>query len=184
MKVAEIRLDEGERCERCLWQIKRAERVAAVGEGRRRTAAKDIRRAPQQEFDLHFLDSATTHIDYRSHPYQMHPVINGFSHGLKIARQLSIFAPVYALVPPFRIPRLCKRKIRTPNGVRIFVYRLQKVRRPKSIDHPPRFFHHSSVSAFDSFTAFTNLGSSLTQSNHSHPESRVNKLYRKGGFCI
>ena len=38
----------GERCDRCLWQIKGAERVAVVGEGQRRNA-EDIRRAPQQE---------------------------------------------------------------------------------------------------------------------------------------
>ena len=40
---------------------------------------------------------------------------HGFSHGLKIARPLSIFAPVYALVPPFRIPShpLPKRKDHT-----------------------------------------------------------------------
>jgi len=42
-------LGEGERRERCQWQIQRPERVAGVGEGRRRTVAKDIRRAPQQE---------------------------------------------------------------------------------------------------------------------------------------
>ena len=29
---------------------------------------------------------------------------HGFSHGLKIARPLSIFTPVCGLVPPFRIP--------------------------------------------------------------------------------
>ena len=28
---------------------------------------------------------------------------DGLSHGLKIARQLSIFAPVCGLVPPFRV---------------------------------------------------------------------------------
>ena len=39
----------GERWERRRWRMKRPERVAAVGEGRRRTVAKDIRRAPQQE---------------------------------------------------------------------------------------------------------------------------------------
>ena len=40
---------EGERAERCRWQDKRGERVAAVGEGRSRSAGKDIHRAPQQE---------------------------------------------------------------------------------------------------------------------------------------
>ena len=34
---------------------------------------------------------------------RMRLAINGFSHGLKIARPLSIFTPVRALVPPFRI---------------------------------------------------------------------------------
>ena len=33
---------------------------------------------------------------------------DGLSHGLKIARQLSIFTPVCALVPPFRVPSLHK----------------------------------------------------------------------------
>ena len=42
-------LTRGERWERCLGQMKRPERVAAVGEGRRRFVAKDIRRVPQQE---------------------------------------------------------------------------------------------------------------------------------------
>ena len=37
-----------ERWERCRWQMKRPERVAAVGEGRRGSVPKDIRRAPQQ----------------------------------------------------------------------------------------------------------------------------------------
>ena len=36
-------------------------------------------------------------------PIRAHSQGHGFSHGLKIARQLSIFAPVYALVPSFRI---------------------------------------------------------------------------------
>jgi hypothetical protein len=31
-------------------------------------------------------------------------VANGLSHGLKIARQLSIFTPVCGLVPPFQVP--------------------------------------------------------------------------------
>ncbi len=34
--------------ERCQWQMKRPERVAAVDEGRRLLKAEDIRRAPQQ----------------------------------------------------------------------------------------------------------------------------------------
>ena len=47
--VDDNRAGDGERWERCRWQIKRPERVAAVGEGRRRMVAEDIRRAPQQE---------------------------------------------------------------------------------------------------------------------------------------
>ena len=39
----------GERWERCLWQSKRPERVAGVGEGRRCAVTEDIHRAPQQE---------------------------------------------------------------------------------------------------------------------------------------
>ena len=33
----------------------------------------------------------------------MRPSIKGLSHGLKIARQLSIFTPACGLVPPFRV---------------------------------------------------------------------------------
>ena len=44
---------DGERWERRLWRIQRPERVAAVGEGRRRPIAEDIRRAPQQETGGH-----------------------------------------------------------------------------------------------------------------------------------
>ena len=76
MKVSEIRLDEG--------------------------------------FDLHFcpLDknkgvaSFALYCDpywLQSTSIRMRLPTNGFSHGLKIARQLSIFAPVYTPVPPFRI---------------------------------------------------------------------------------
>jgi len=38
------------------------------------------------------------------HPYRMRLQFEGLSHGLKIARPLSIFTPVCALVPPFRVP--------------------------------------------------------------------------------
>ena len=38
----------GERGKRRRWRMKRPERVAGVGEGRRHIVAKDIRRAPQQ----------------------------------------------------------------------------------------------------------------------------------------
>ena len=43
-------------------------------------------------------------MDIRSRSYGSRPDIHGLSHGLKIARQLSIFTPVCGLVPPFRIP--------------------------------------------------------------------------------
>ena len=35
--------------------------------------------------------------------YRLLSAAHGLSHGLKIARQLSIFAPVCALVPPFQV---------------------------------------------------------------------------------
>ena len=47
--VDDHRAGDGERWERRQWREERPERVAAVGEGRRRTDAEDIRRAPQQE---------------------------------------------------------------------------------------------------------------------------------------
>ena len=47
--------------------------------------------------------------DFRPHRHWMHPKSKGLSHGLKIARQLSIFAPVYGLVPPFRVPWRIKK---------------------------------------------------------------------------
>ena len=48
---------------------------------------------------------ATTQIDHCQRSYGSPSVANGLSHGLKIARQLSIFTPVCGLVPPFRIPQ-------------------------------------------------------------------------------
>ena len=55
------------------------------------------------------------------HPIRDANFSNGLSHGLKIARQLSIFTPVCALVSPFRVPR-CMQKIAIPNGMTIFWY--------------------------------------------------------------
>ena len=43
-------------------------------------------------------------------PIRVRSQVHGFSHGLKIARQLSIFTPVCALVPAFRIPAQTKKK--------------------------------------------------------------------------
>ena len=48
-------------------------------------------------------------------PYWLRLRFHGISHGLKIARPLSIFAPVCALVPPFRFP-ICEKKEKHPNG--------------------------------------------------------------------
>ncbi|MBE6982023.1 MAG: hypothetical protein E7437_06885 [Ruminococcaceae bacterium] len=43
--------------------------------------------------------------EFQSTPARgVRPEIHGLSHGLKIARQLSIFTPVCALVPPFQVP--------------------------------------------------------------------------------
>jgi len=44
------------------------------------------------------------------HPYRMHSAVHGLSHGLKIARPLSIFTPVCAPVPPFQVPPGPKEK--------------------------------------------------------------------------
>ena len=41
-------------------------------------------------------------IEESQHPLRDGSFFYGLSHGLKIARQLSIFTPVFALVPPFR----------------------------------------------------------------------------------
>jgi len=43
-------------------------------------------------------------IDFSLHPQGVQSEIYGLSHGLKIARQLSIFTPVCGLVPPFQVP--------------------------------------------------------------------------------
>ncbi|MBE6920835.1 MAG: hypothetical protein E7468_04645 [Ruminococcaceae bacterium] len=46
------------------------------------------------------------------HPYRMPLAGYGLFHGLKIARQLSIFTPVCALVPPFRVlPNKIKKEM-------------------------------------------------------------------------
>ena len=50
------------------------------------------------------LDALLCVIEENQHPYGMPSFFYGLSHGLKIARQLSIFTPVCALVPPFRVP--------------------------------------------------------------------------------
>ncbi len=49
-------------------------------------------------------------IEESQHPLQDASFSYGLSHGLKIARQLSIFAPVCALVSPFRVPLVAKNK--------------------------------------------------------------------------
>jgi len=54
-------------------------------------------------------------MDIRPHPYWVRSDVHGLSHGLKIARQLSIFTPVCALVPPFQV-RVSAKKT-TPFGV-------------------------------------------------------------------
>ena len=41
-------------------------------------------------------------MDNSQQSYGLPSVVHGLSHGLKIARQLSIFTPVYGLVPPFQ----------------------------------------------------------------------------------
>ena len=56
---------------------------------------------------------------FSSTSVRMRPQTKGLSHGLKIARLLSIFTPVCALVSPFRVPR----EIKNPDahtGIRIF----------------------------------------------------------------
>ena len=66
-------------------------------------------------------------IEESQHPYGMPSFFYGLSHGLKIARPLSIFTPVCALVPPFRVPFFrCTKKeeafsllfFGTPEGTR------------------------------------------------------------------
>ncbi len=54
---------------------------------------------------------------------------DGLSHGLKIARQLSIFAPVCGLVPPFRVPRGIKNS-RYPDGYLEFLVRRKGLEPP------------------------------------------------------
>ena len=41
-------MSKGERGKRCLWQMQRPERVAAVGKTQARTAGRRVCRAPQQ----------------------------------------------------------------------------------------------------------------------------------------
>ena len=47
-------------------------------------------------------NSSENKIEESQHPLRDASFFYGLSHGLKIARQLSIFTPVCALVPPFR----------------------------------------------------------------------------------
>ena len=50
---------------------------------------------------------------------------HGFSHGLKIARPLSIFAPVRALVPPFRIPNPMRKNTQPRKWLGVFWQRMR-----------------------------------------------------------
>ena len=49
--------------------------------------------------DVRFRDM----IDNRQQSCRLPSVINGLSHGLKIAQRFAIFTPVCALVPPFQV---------------------------------------------------------------------------------
>ena len=57
-------------------------------------------------------------IDNCQQSYGLPSVADGLSHGLKIARPLSIFAPVCGLVPPFQVR--AHQKSPTPKGVGLF----------------------------------------------------------------
>ena len=64
---------------------------------------------------LYTLDVASTNITQQlmghcQQSYRLPSMTHGLSHGLKIARQLSIFAPVGALVPPFQVLRRISEK--------------------------------------------------------------------------
>ena len=48
-------------------------------------------------------------MDNSQQSYGLPSVVHGLSHGLKIARQLSIFAPVCGLVPPFQVRAQSKK---------------------------------------------------------------------------
>ena len=61
----------------------------------------------------------TSVIGFNPHPYRMRLEINGFSHGLKSVHR-TLFAPVCALVPAFRIP-LDVKIIPTPDVVGIIL---------------------------------------------------------------
>ena len=65
-----------------------------------------------------------TIIKESQHPYGMSSFFYGLSHGLKIARSRSIFAPVCALVPPFRVPSRAKHEIKEeiPFGISSFIW--------------------------------------------------------------
>ena len=73
-----------------------------------------------------FLTLHKTNVEESQHPFQGVSFFYGLSHGLKIARPLSILAPVYALVPLFRVPLTAKNKreqklsliFGTPEGTR------------------------------------------------------------------
>ena len=79
---------------------------------------------------------ATTKMEQCQQPYRLPSLLHGLSHGLKIARQLSIFAPVCALVPPFRVHPSYKKFQRpiwvsgifgTPKGTRLHFRQMRKL---------------------------------------------------------
>ena len=59
-------------------------------------------------------------MDSRQQSYGLPSAVHGLSHGLKIARQLSIFTPVCALVSAFQV--LCmQRKTAIANAIAVFL---------------------------------------------------------------
>jgi len=64
----------------------------------------DLHFLPVTKKTMNYLFSTTaTQIDYCPQTYRLYPVINGISHGLKSVHR-TLFAPAFALVPPFRFP--------------------------------------------------------------------------------
>ena len=91
---------------------------------------------------LALTNASTTPIDCCSHPYRVRPAINGFSHGLKSVPR-TLFAPVCALVPPFRIhPYPLPMKKTTPKGV-VFHWQRMRDSNPRKRSQSPVCYRYT-----------------------------------------
>ena len=117
-------------------------------------------------------NSSENKIEESQHPLRDASFFYGLSHGLKIARQLSIFTPVCALVPPFRVPR-CIKNSRHPNGYLEFLVRRKGL-------EPPTYWFVASHSIQLSYRRITHY--LMRSSIIAHKQRKCKHFFEKNIF--